>query len=63
MRVCDWVFKRGVGDPGSRVRVCGVWRTHTTDFRVQSVWGMWKEYEKSVQLKNNLLQRVRSGCS
>ena len=23
-------------------------------YRLQSLWGMWKEYEKSVQLKNNL---------
>ena len=53
MRVCDWVFKRGVGGLGSRVRVCvecGELILQTSE----SVGKMWKEYEKSVQLKNNL---------
>ena len=47
-----YMFKRGAG---GRVRVY-VWSVENSYYRLQSLWGMWKEYEKSVQLKNNLLQ-------
>ena len=55
MRVCDWVFKRGVGGPGSRVRVCvecGELILQTSE-SVGNVEGVWKECAK---LKNNLYE-------